>query len=118
MLLKGLNHSTRAWLARVALSLGMALLAGALAYLVTRAIAGAALFVRHQQLLREAASALGGGVEGLASGDLRAVRLMLQQSDEWNQLLSLAIGFAVAAVAVVSSYLWLERRAAREDAKT
>jgi hypothetical protein len=112
-----LNQSTRAWLARVALSLGIALGVGALAYLVTRAITGAALFVRHQQLLREAASAMRGGVEGLASGDLRAVRLLLQQSDEWNQLLSLAVGFAVAGLAAVSSYLWLERRGARADAE-
>ena len=109
------NHEQRAWLLRVAISLAIALAAGIMAYLVARAIASVGLFVRHQQLLVEVGSALRGGVEGLAAGDLRAVRLAVQQIDAQNEQLSLLIGFVAAAVAVVTSYLWLERRAARAE---
>lgn len=104
--------SHRPWLGRIALSLGIALLAGALAYLVARAITGAVLLVRQRQFLDEVAGAFSGGIENLPSGDLRAARKLVQQLDAQNELLSLLIGFAVAAVVVVASYLWLERRAA------
>jgi cytochrome c-type biogenesis protein CcmH/NrfG len=109
MLSTTFNSTTRAWLTRVALSLAIALAAGALAYLIARAITSVALLVRQQQLLREVTGALRGGIEGLAGGDLRAVRLLLQQIDARNEQLSLVIGFVVAAVAAVVSYLWLER---------
>ena len=101
----------RGWLARVALSLAAALLVGALAYLVARAIGGVALLVQQQELLREAAGALRGGVEGLAGSNLREVRLRVQQIDARYEQLSLLAGFASAALAAAASYLWMERRA-------
>jgi hypothetical protein len=112
------NQEQRAWLLRVAISLAIALAAGIIAYLVTRAITSVILFVRHQQLLTELGSALRGGVEGLAAGDLRAVRLAVQQLDAQNEQLSLAIGFVAAAVAAVTSYLWLERRAVQAEQRS
>jgi hypothetical protein len=110
-----LNQGTRGWLARIGISLVAALLCGGLAYLIARAITGVALFVRQQQLLREIASAFQGGVEGLANGNLRAVRLLVQHLDGQNEQLSLLIGFGAAMLAVVTSYLWLERRAGLVD---
>jgi hypothetical protein len=106
----GIHADTRGWLMRVALSLAAALLAGALAFLVARAIGSVLLFAQEQELLREAASAMRGGILGLAEGNLRQVRLQLQQLDAWNEQLSLLIGFAAAALAALASYFWLERR--------
>jgi hypothetical protein len=107
----GIHADTRDWLARVALSLAAALLAGALAFLVARAIGDVILFAQQQELLREVASAMRGGILGLADGNLHAVRLRMQQLDARNEQLSLLIGFAAAALAALASYLWLERRA-------
>ena len=101
---------TRGWIARIALSLAFALLAGALAFLVARAIGGVILFAQQQEFLREAAGAMRGGIPGLADGNLREMRLQVQQLDADNQRLSLLIGFAVAALAALASYLWMERR--------
>ena len=108
----------RGWLARVALSLAAALLAGALAYLVARAIGGVALLAQQQELLREAAGALRGGVEGLAGSNLREVRLRVQQIDARYEQISLLVGFVSAALAAVASYLWLERRSVTSDTMT
>jgi hypothetical protein len=105
-----LASGLRGWLVRVALSLAAALLMGALVYLVARAIGGVALLTQQQELLREAAGALRGGVEGLAGSNLREVRLRVQQIDARYEQLSLLAGFAAAALAAVASYLWLERR--------
>src|SRR5262245_19009889 len=107
MLAAILNQETRGWLARIGIRLVTGLLCGGLASLIARGIGGVALFVQQQQLLREVASAFQGGVEGLAGGNLRAVR----QLDARNEQVSLAIGFGAGALAVVASYLWLERRA-------
>ena len=106
-----IHTDTRGWLVRVALSLLAALLAGVLAFLVARAIGSVLLFAQEQELLREAASAMRGGILGLADGNLRAVRLQVQQFDAQNEQLSLLIGFAAAALGALVSYLWLERRA-------
>jgi hypothetical protein len=108
--------ATRAWLTRIALSLLFATTAGALAYLVARAATSLMLFIRQQQFLSEVAGALRGGVMGLAGGDLRNMRLLVQQLDAQNERLSMLIGFAVAAVVCVASYLWLEWRAAQSSA--
>jgi H+/Cl- antiporter ClcA len=105
------DPETRSWLIRIGLSLGAAVVAGALAYLVARAVTGVALFVQHQQLLSQVAGALSGGVDGLANGDLRAVRRLIEQLEARNQQVSLLAGFVVAALGAVASYLWLERRA-------
>lgn len=105
--------SRRAWLTRIALSLAAAAAAGALAYLVARAVTSVLLFVRQQQFLREVAGALRDGITGLPGGNLHAVRLLVQQLDAQNEQLSLLIGFAVAALAAVASYVWLEWRAAQ-----
>jgi hypothetical protein len=106
-----MSQERRAWLARIVISLAGALGVGVLAYLVTRAITGARLFIQHQQLVREASSALRGGIDGLAGSNLRAVRQMLEQLDAQNQQISLLAGFLAAAVAVAGIYLWLEWRA-------
>jgi hypothetical protein len=92
------------------LSLSAALLVGALVYLVARAIGGVALLAQQQELLREAAGALRGGVEGLAGSNLREVRLLVQQIDARYERLSLLAGFVSAALAAAASYLWLEQR--------
>jgi hypothetical protein len=105
----------RAWLGRIGASLGIALCVGLLAYLVTRGVTGALLFVQQQQLLREVVGVIQGGLEGPPSGDLRAVRLRIQELDARNARLSFGVGFLAAAVAVVGSYLWLERRAELEQ---
>ena len=115
-LVSSIDTDLRGWLGRVAFSLALALLAGALAFLLARAVTSVLLFAQQQQFLREAAGALRGGIDGLASGNLRDVRLRVQQLDARNQQLSLLIGFAVAAVVVVASYIWLERRAAAGEA--
>jgi hypothetical protein len=111
----GIDSSTRGWLARIALSLAIALLVGALAFLITRAIAGVALLAQQQEFLRETSSALQGGILGLAQSNLREVRRHVQQIDARNQWLSLLVGFVAAAVAAVASYLWMERRASVVD---
>jgi hypothetical protein len=100
----------RGWLARIALSLAVALLAGALAFLVTRAFTEVSLLAQQQQFLSEAASALRGGVPGLANSNLREARLQVQRLDAQNEQLSLLIGFAIAALSAVAIYLWMERR--------
>jgi hypothetical protein len=104
------ESSTRGWLGRVALSLAIALLVGALAYLVSRAIGNVLLFLRQQELLGEVAGALQGGIEGLGASNLREVRQRLQEIDARNEQISLLIGFAAAALGAVASYVWLERR--------
>lgn len=106
-----INPATRAWLARVLISIAAALAAGALAYLVARGVAGALLLAQQQRLLGEVTGALRGGIEGLPSGDLRAARLALQQLDAQYEQASLLCGIAAAALAAVAAYLWLERRA-------
>ena len=113
-MLRCANEQTRAWLTRIAVSLLIAAVAGAMAYLIARAVTSVALFVRQQQFLQELAGAWRGGIMGLAASNLRVVRLMVQQLDAQNEQLSLWIGFGVAAVAVVASYLWLEWRAAAD----
>jgi hypothetical protein len=110
-MLTGMPQERRAWIARIAISLAGALGVGVLAYLVTRAITSAQLFIQHQQLVREASSALRGGIDGLAGSNLRAVRLLLEQLDAQNRQISLLAGFLAAAIAVAVIYLWLEWRA-------
>lgn len=108
-----ISSATRAWIARLALSLLFAAVAGALAYLTTRAITSALLFANQQQFLSEAAGALRGGIAGLAGSDLHAMRLLVQQREAQNEQLSLLVGFAAAALTSAASYLWLEWRAVR-----
>jgi hypothetical protein len=110
-----IDADLRGWLNRIAFSLAIALLAGVLAFLVARAITSVLLFAQQQQFLRETAGALRGGIDGLAGSNLRDVRLRVQQLDMRNQQLSLLVGFAVAAVAAVASYVWLERQHAASE---
>jgi hypothetical protein len=107
------SADTRSWLARIALSLAVALLAGALAFLVARALLNVGLFAQQQEFLREASGAFQGGIMGLAEGNLRELRLRVQQIDAQNERLSLLIGFGTAALAAAASYIFLERRTAR-----
>jgi hypothetical protein len=101
----------RAWLRRVGVSLAAALAAGALVFLTARGALAVALFVQQQQLFAEVAGTLQGGIEGLASGDLRAARRQLQALDAAYLRVSLLAGFAAAAAAAVLVYLREERRA-------
>ncbi|HEY3230996.1 MAG TPA: hypothetical protein VGJ87_17350 [Roseiflexaceae bacterium] len=105
-----IDADVRRWLARIALSLAVALLAGTLAFLVARAVTDVTLFAQQQQFLSEAASALRGGIPELANSNLREARLRVQRLDAQNEQLSLLIGFAIAALSAVASYLWMERR--------
>jgi hypothetical protein len=97
----GGTRETRAWLGRIALSIGFALAAGLAIYLLARAVGSVTLFVRHQDLLRKMATALSGGLDGLAGGDLRGARQLLEQLDARNELISLIVGFLAAALAAV-----------------
>jgi hypothetical protein len=106
------SPDTRAWLARVGLSLLIALAAGGLAYLVARAIGSVYLFYQQQQFYREVAELLrGGGVEALAGSNLRQLRRQVAQLNAQYNLVCAQIGFGCAAVAAAVSYLRLERRA-------
>jgi hypothetical protein len=109
----GRGSSLGAWLRRVALSLVFACLCGLLAYLVARAVGGAALLVQQQALIGQLGAALRGGIEALAGSDIRAVRLELQRLDAAYQRFALLCGFAAAAAGGALGYLWLERRAGR-----
>ena len=104
------DRDFRGWLSRIAISLAAALLVGVLAFLVARALTDVALFAREQQFLSAAANTLRGGILGLADSNLHEQRLRVQQLDAQNEQVSLLIGFAVAALAAVASYLWMERR--------
>jgi hypothetical protein len=97
--------AARSELRRIAVALAAALAAGALVFVAARGIAAAALFVQQQQLLREVAGVLGGGIEGLAGGDLRAVRRELQRLDAEYERLSLLAGALAAALAAALAYL-------------
>ena len=99
------------WLGRIALSLAIALVTGALAFLLARAAGNVVLFLRQQELLREVAGALQGGIEGLGATNLREVRQRLAEIDARHEQIALLTGVAAAALAAVASYLWLERRA-------
>lgn len=106
------SSSLRAWASRIALSIAVALAAGALAFLVARAVTSVLLFVQEQQFLSEVASTLRGGLDELPNGNLHEIRQRVQALDARYLRLSLAVGFAVSGLAVVGTYLWLERRAA------
>jgi hypothetical protein len=112
-LLREAPHAdSQAWLMRIVLSLAIAAGSGALAYLIARAVTSVMLLVQQRAFLRQLAGAMRSGIVGLAGSDLHTARLLVQQLAARYEHLSLLIGFAVAAVAVVVSYLWLERRAA------
>jgi hypothetical protein len=107
---------TRAWLKRLTLSLLIAALVGALGYLVTRAITTAYLFYQQQQFFQETASILqGGGVPALADSNLRELRLLVEALNAEYNRLSIQLGFAVAAIGGIGSFIWLERGAAGEE---
>jgi len=105
----------RAWLRRVTLALGAALVAGLLGFLVARGAWGVALFVQQQQLLSEIAGTLQGGIEALPAGDLRAARQRLEQLDADYERASVLVGALAAAIAAVVVYLRDERQAEGAD---
>lgn len=107
------SAETRAWLIRVAISLLAAAVAGALAYLLARAAGRAYLLYQQQQAFRELGGLLGGGIEGLASSNLRQARLLIAQLDARYSRISAQIGVIAACIVAIISYLWLERRAAK-----
>ncbi len=73
---------------------------------MARAILNVGLFAQQQEFLRAAAGAFKGGIMGLGEGNLRELRLRVQQLDAQNERLSLLIGFASAALAAVASYIF------------
>lgn len=106
------SEETRAWLVRLLLSLLIALTAGALGYLVARALSSAYLLYQQQQFIQETTGVLGGGgIEALANSNLRALRQTVAALEAQYTRLSIQIGFACAALAAVISYIWLERHA-------
>lgn len=99
------------WLRRVLISLVLALVAGALVYLVVRGATGAWLFFQQQQLLRDVISAVQSGLDAPPSADLRAIRREIAALDARNAWLSLIAAAVAAAVAAAGGYVWLEQRA-------
>lgn len=104
------DDATRRWLRQVLVSVVAAVAAGLLAYLAARGALGALLLVQAQDLLRDVAGALGGGIEGLPGADLRAARQRIAALDAQYAQVSAAIGFVAAAAGAVASYLWQEMR--------
>lgn len=102
-----------AWLLHMFISMLIALVAGALAFVIARGATSAVLFIQQQQFFSAAASVMRGGIAGLGGSNLRDLRRLVEQLDWQYETLSLAIGFAVAGVTAVASYIWQERRAAR-----
>jgi len=80
-----------------------------LVFLTARGVGAVLLFMQQQTLLGEVAGTLGGGIEGLANGDLRAARRALEQLDAQYWRLSLVAGTVGAALAATFTYLRLER---------
>ncbi|MCG8346463.1 MAG: hypothetical protein MI924_01620 [Chloroflexales bacterium] len=110
------SADTQDWLKRLALSLLIAGLVGALGYLVARAISTAYLFYQQQQFFQETASLLqGGGVPALADSNLRELRFLAEALNAQYHRLSIQLGFAAAAIGGIGCFVWLERRAAREE---
>lgn len=99
------------WLRRILISLTLALVVGALVYLVVRGATGAWLFFQQQQLLRDVISAVQSGLDAPPSADLRAIRREIAALDERNTWLSLSAAAVAAAVAAAGGYIWLEQRA-------
>jgi hypothetical protein len=99
------------WLRHVAIALLAALAGGVLVFLAARGVGAVLLFVQQQALLGEVAGTLGGGIEGLANGDLRAARRALELLDDQYWRLSLAAGAVGAALTATATYLRLERDA-------
>lgn len=97
------------WLRHTGLALLAALAGGVLLFLAARGISAAVLFVQQQELLGQVAGTLGGGIEGLANGDLRAARRALEQLDAQYWRLSVLVGATGAVVAAAVTYLRLER---------
>jgi hypothetical protein len=104
----------RNWVGRLLLCLLLGVLAGLLAYLLTRALTTAYLFYQQQQFVQASAEVLRGGVEALAESDLRELRQRVEALDAYYHLLSMRVGFGVAVVAAVFSYLALSWRQLRE----
>lgn len=104
-------YGMRAWLVRLLLSAAIALCAGLLVFLVARGIGSVMLFMQEQRFLAEVAGAMSGGIEGLGGGDLRAVRLRVEQLDAQYYRISILLGLVGATLAAILSYLRLERTA-------
>jgi hypothetical protein len=103
------------WLGRLLLSLLLGVAAGLLAYLLARALTTAYLFYQQQQFFQASAEVLRGGVEALAESDLRDLRQRVEALAAYYHLLSMRVGFGVAVVAAVFSYLALSWRQLRAE---
>lgn len=109
MTAENVQRGLRAWVGRVMLSLGAALLAGVLAYLLARAITTVYLFYQQQQFVQETAAVLrGGGIEALANSNIRELRQQVAALEASYASLSMQVGFAAAALGAVLSYVWQE----------
>jgi hypothetical protein len=105
----------RAWLLRIATSLLLGVLLGALALALGRGIGGAWLLWSEQEALRGMSGVLLGGLEGPPASDVRALRQHLTRQTAAVHDLAARIGYGVAALGAVACYLWLERRASSHD---
>ncbi|MBC8161141.1 MAG: hypothetical protein H7Z42_07965 [Roseiflexaceae bacterium] len=101
----------RAWLRRVGISLALALIVGALVYLVARGASGAWLLFQQQQLLRDVLGTLQSGLEAPPAADLRAISREVAALDARNTQASLLLAALAAAVAAAASFVWQERAA-------
>ncbi|MBU6335443.1 MAG: hypothetical protein KGS47_13730 [Chloroflexi bacterium] len=105
----------RAWLLRIATSLLLGVLLGALALALGRGIGGAWLLWSEQEALRGMSGVLLGGLDGPPASDVRALRRHLARQAAVIDALGARIGYGVAALGAVVGYLWLERRASLQD---
>jgi signal transduction histidine kinase len=109
-----LLREVRNWLGRLLLGLLLGVAAGLLAYLLARALTTAYLVYQQQQFFQTSAEVLRGGVEALADSDLRELRQRVEALAARYHLLSMRVGFVVAVVATIFSYLALSWRQLRE----
>ena len=104
----------RAWLGRLAIAGLLGIAIGLLAYTLARAGTSVWLLFEQQALIQELGTTIQGnaGIEGLAQGNLRQLRIVLESQARYYAQLSAQIGFGSGALSMLLSYLWLERRAA------
>jgi H+/Cl- antiporter ClcA len=105
-----LSQEIGPWLKNLAASVGIALLVGAVCYLIARATTSAYLLYQQQHAIQQTAALLreGEGIIALRDTNLRDIRRHMDMLHAHYQRLSLHIGLGAAALAALGSYLWLE----------
>jgi hypothetical protein len=102
------------WLKNLGLSLLVALIAGALSYLIASAFTSASLLYQQQQLLQHTLTLLHeGGISSLAGSNMHEIRERVAALEAYYHNLSIQIGVGGGIITAIISYLWLERRAVK-----